>query len=223
MKILAIAQVEDRTNLDKQIQKQTIQPDRVVFYVDKEPKIVLHERRQRIAENHRKLKDIVRAYDCDYVFQLEQDGDYPENTLEKLIHDLEKVDKRTLGYISGIEVGRHGLYSLGVWVDISDNYFRSIDHNKKGIQEVDATGFYCLLAPKHAWLEGKVSWNGEPYGPDVNFGLSLKRKKYKIYADMDLHVGHIVKTGIIRPSDISTCNVEFVKRQDGTWGYKQLD
>ena len=34
MKILAIAQVETRKNLDKQIAKQAIQPDRVIYYED---------------------------------------------------------------------------------------------------------------------------------------------------------------------------------------------
>ena len=89
----------------------------------------------------------------------------------------------------------------------------------KGLQQVDATGFYCLLAPKNIWLKGQCSWNGEHYGPDVNFGLSIPHKKF---VDMDLHIGHKVKSGIIRPSDMSTCNARFYL-QDDVWKFQQLD
>lgn len=149
MKVLCIAQVEDRENIDKQILKQTRQPDRVIFLVDKNPAKTLEERRIRIAENHKKLREIVKAYpEYDYIWQVEQDGDYPEDTLERLIADLDKVDVNTLAYISGIQVGRHGLYCLGAWVEFRINSFKSLDYRLKGLQRVMATGFNCLLAPR---------------------------------------------------------------------------
>lgn len=221
MQILAIAQVEDRTNLDAQILKQTVQPSCTIFYVDTDPATTIETRRKRIADNHKKLELYVKAYKPDLVWQLEGDCELQPDTLERLIDDYKKLESPDLAYISGIQVGRHGLYCLGAWTDFTEDSFLSLDHTKQGIQPVDATGFYCLLAPTEAWLQGQAEWNGEPYGPDVAWGLSLRAKGYKIYADMDIHVGHIVKNGIIRPSDMSTCNVAFSKI-NGTWKYKQL-
>lgn len=220
MKILAVAQVEDRTNLDKQILQQTVQPFRTVFLQDTKAGKTIEERRVRIAENHKKLRDIVKAYDCDYVWQVEQDGIYPPDTLERLVGSLERLADDKLAYVSGIQVGRHGLYCLGAWTDITKTSFKSLDYRLKGLQKVDATGFYCLLAPKDKWLSGKATWNGEPYGPDVVWALSIQGNKY---CDMDIQIGHIVKNGIIRVSDMSTCNVIYNKAPDGEWGYKQTE
>jgi len=220
MNILCIAMVEDRANLDKQILKQTVQPDRTIFYVDESPAILLEERRQRIAENHKKLQEIVKAYNPDLVWQVEGDGDYPADTLAKLVTHYEVLKGKDFGYVSGIQVGRHGLYHIGAWKNFTETSFESIDFKLKGIQEVDATGFYCLLAPTEVWLNGLCEWTDEPYGPDVVWGLSINQKKY---VDMDLSIGHIVKNGIILPEHISTCNVRFDKGENGTWKFKQLD
>jgi len=220
MNILCIAMVEDRTNLDKQILKQTVQPDRTIFYVDESPATLPKERRKRIAENHKKLQEIVKAYNPDLVWQVEGDGDYPSDTLATLITHYEVFKGKDFGYVSGIQVGRHGLYHIGAWKNFTETSFESIDFNLKGIQEVDATGFYCLLAPREVWLSGLCEWTDEPYGPDVVWGLSINKKKY---VDMDLGIGHIVKNGIILPEHISTCNVRFDKGENGTWKFKQLD
>jgi hypothetical protein len=219
LKVLAIAQVEDRTNLDEQILKQTVQPDRVVFYIDKEPARGINERRKRIADNHKKLQEIVRAYKPELVWQIEQDGIYPKDTLERLLMQYNKLNGADFGYISGIQVGRHGLYCLGAWVNFTSDTFESLDFTRKGIQEVEATGFYCLLMEREKWLSGTASWNGEPYGPDVTWGLSMP---YRKYVDMDLQIGHKIKSGIIEPKHISTCNVRFFFR-DGRWQFKQFD
>jgi len=219
VKILCIAQVEDRTNLDEQILKQTVQPDRTIFYIDKEPARGINERRKRIADNHKKLQEIVRAYKPELVWQVEQDGIYPPNTLERLISRFNELDSPNFGYISGIQVGRHGLYCLGAWVNFTTDSFESLDFTRKGIQEVEATGFYCLLMERDKWLSGTASWNGEPWGPDVNFALSTL---YRKYVDMDLQIGHKVKGGIIEVKHISTCNVKYYKNDKGEWKFTQL-
>lgn len=219
MTILCIAQCEDRTNLDKQILKQTVQPTRTIFYVDEAPAQGIDARRKRIADNHKRLEDIVLACQPDLVWQVEGDGDYPEDCLEKLIMDYEFLSKSNdVAYVSGIQVGRHGLYCLGAWRNFTDASFESLDYKEIGLQEVEATGFYCLLAPREKWLSGKSTWTDEPYGPDVVWGLSIDGKKY---CDMSLTVGHIVSRGIIRPENISTCNARFYK-EDGRWKFKQL-
>jgi len=218
MRILVVAQVEDQRNIINQIKKQTRQPDVVHILVDYKPANTIDTRRKRIAENHDKLRDAAWEYEVDMIWQLEGDVDLPENCLERLIEDYHAMWGKDFGFVSGVQVGRHGLYALGAW-HIYEDSFESVDHTKLGIQEVDATGFYCLLAPKHVWMKGKATWDGEPWGPDVNWGLSINKKKY---VDMQLHIGHIVKRGIIRPSDASTCSVRYFKNADGEWKYKQL-
>lgn len=222
MKILAIGQVEDDTYIREQIAKQSRQPDEVYFYIDENPADTIETRRERIADNHQKLVDYVKNTDCDYIWQLEGDAELSEEALETLVSNWESTSPDdNIAYFTGVQVGRHGLYALGAWHIAKDRTsFESLDYRKTGIQQIDASGFYCLLAPKNIWLKGKASWSGEIWGPDVNFGLSLK--KYKILADCDLHIGHKVKGGIIRPSDVSTCNVKF-KRDNRYWTYKQLD
>lgn len=216
MNILCIASVEDRENIDAQILKQTVKPDRTVILVDKEPAQGIDNRRKRIAENHKKLKAIVEAYKPDFVWQLEGDVELEPDTLARLITHYELLKDKDFGYISGNQIGRHGLYHVGAWVNFTHTNFQSIDHALKGIQKVDATGFYCLLAPTDVWLSGNCEWNGEPYGPDVVWGLSINKKKY---IDMDLEIGHKVKGGIIYPHHISTCTVRFSK-ENGSWNYK---
>lgn len=216
-KILCIAQCEDRTNLDKQIAKQTVQPDRVIFYVDEAPARGIDARRKRIAENHRRLQDIAMAYKPEFIWQVEQDGDYPEDCLERLIDDYNYTEDK-IAYVSGIQVGRHGLYCLGAWKNFTDTSFESLDYNLKGLQQVEATGFYCIYASYETWMSGKCDWNGEPYGPDVVWSLSIEGKKY---CDMSLTIGHIVNRGIIRPEHTSTCNARFYL-EDNRWKFKQL-
>lgn len=216
MKILCVAAVENRTNIDEQILKQTIQPDRVIYYEDKEPAQGINARRTRIAENQEKLKEFAKAYQPDLVWQLEGDVVLPEDCLERLIGRYLQLEDDNFGYISGIQIGRHGIYHIGAWhIPKHRQSFDSVDHTATGIVEVDATGFYCLLAPTNVWLAGKATWNGEPYGPDVTWGLSLGFKKY---VDMGLHIGHKISGGIISPSDASTCTVHFYK-ENNEWKY----
>lgn len=220
MKILTISQVEDKANLEQQIAKQTVQPDRIAYFTDTSPAEGVNARRIRIAENHQALRDFVIASSCDLVWQLEQDCILPEDCLERLLKDYEELKDEKFGYISGIQVGRHGIYCIGAWY-VSKNSFHSIHHQMEGIHRIDATGFYCLLAPIDVWLKGKCEWNGEPWGPDVNWGLSLKELGYISYVDMDLHIGHKSSDrGVIWPKTMSNVNVVFRKDEQGNWKYR---
>lgn len=221
MKILAIGQVENDSYIKEQIAKQTIQPDYIHFYKDENPAQGIPERRKRIAENHEKLREIAQQYDADYIWQLEGDAELPEYALSQLIHDYERVKDKKLAYVTGVQVGRHGIYAIGAWHIAPDRKsFESVDYKKQGLVKIDASGFYCLFARKDIWLKGKATWDGEVWGPDVNWGLSYGNMN--IYADLDLQIGHKTNSGIIRITDASTCNVSFTQT-DNKWTYKQLD
>jgi len=178
MRILCIGQVENK-NYEKQVMKQTVKPDQVTVYLDEKPAHGIDNRRMRIAENHVRLWHVVNAYEPDLVWQIEGDCDIPEDTLERLLdrYNILKEDPH-FGYVSGVQIGRHGIYAIGAWHFNKDrNVFRSLDHKEKVVTQVDATGFYCLLAPADVWLQGRAGWEGERWGPDVNFGLSLRSRQ----------------------------------------------
>ena len=219
MKILCIGQVEDPIFIKEQVQNQTIQVEDIIFHIDESPAVGIEARRRRIAENHIQLRHIVEAYEPDFVFQVEQDAVLPENALERMIGHYLRLDDPNFGYISGVQVGRHGLYCLGAWQFENEEKFKSVDCKLNGLQKVDATGFYCLFAPADVWLNGLCFWDNERWGPDVNWGLSIRKNKY---VDMDLHIGHKTNSGIIEVNQPSTCNAEFFI-EEGKWTYRQLN
>ena len=219
MNILCIAQVTNRNRLDNEILIQKVNPDRTIFLIDNNPEKTINTRRKRIAENHRKLRDIVKAYKPDAIWQLEDDSILETDTLKKLIKTYNKYDKLdpNFGYVSGVQIGRHGLYHVGAWKNFTKESFESIDHSALGIQRVEATGFYCLLAKTEAWLSGNCYWYDNVWGPDVNWGLTMP---YNKYIDMDIKIGHKTKRGEIWPQHASTCTVYFKKDSNGKWNYK---
>lgn len=222
MRIIVVGGVTERNNIDAQVAKQTIQPDYSFFHIDDSPAQTIDERRKRIAHNQHMLQEAVRDYDVDLVWQVESDNDMPEDTLEKLLATYIVMNERNedLGYVSGIQVGRHGVYALGAWHFAQDRQsFNSVDYKAQGLVEVDATGFYCLLASKDVWLKGQASWNGERWGPDVVYGLNLKDQGYRMFVNMDIKIGHKTHSGIIHPDHPSTENVRFYITDKG-WEYK---
>lgn len=215
MRVIAVACVEDRSLVDEQIAKQTRQPDEVVVLVDTEPAQGIDARRKRIAENQKLLQGIVERSDADIVWQLEGDSVVQENALDKL---LMRYTEEPAVY-SGVQVGRHGLYCLGAWhINADRTRLRSVDHRLHGLQEVQGMGLYCFVMDRQSYLAAYATWDGERWGPDVNFFLSSPIKKY---VDMDLHVGHFYKGGIIRPTDAAVCNAEFLL-VNNQWEFKQL-
>lgn len=218
MKIAAIGQIEDDFILD-QVMKQTVQTEQI-FYVDPDPAIGIDNRRKRIARNHKYLRKMVEQSEAEYVWQVEGDAVLEPDTLERLIYSYQTIHDPKKAYVSGIQVGRHGIYALGAWHIAEDHKsFESLDHNLQGLQRVDATGFYCLFGRKEDWLKGTASWNDERWGPDVVWGLSLKKLGYNIYVDMNIKVGHKALRGTIHPDHLSTCNVRFWK-DNHAWKYK---
>ena len=225
MKILAIGSVEDAEFITEQIKEQTVQPTDIKLFKDPDPKPSdssehgINQRRIRIAENQAILQEYVRHNKPDLVWQVEQDSVLPADTLERLLSWYYQLVDDKFGYISGVQLGRHGVTCIGAWhVAVDKNSFMSLDYKARGLQTVDATGLYCLLAKADVWLEGSASWNGEAWGPDVNFGLSLKEKGYSIYCDTQLQIGHKVQRGVIDFDNRNICRVEFTNN-NGKWKY----
>lgn len=209
MRVGVVAMVEDDKMLLREINKQTRQPDNIMIITDYAPARGIQARRHRIAVNQQMLKRAVNTLNVDMIWQLEQDVILPEDCLERLINDYEALNRP--GFVSGIQIGRHGIYCIGAW-HLYDDYFISVDPKAKGFVKVNATGLYCLLTSKETWMGATATYNGEPWGPDVNWGVSISKPKY---VDMELHIGHRTNYGEIWPDHPPVCQAKFTKQGNG--------
>ena len=167
-------------------------------------------RRDRIAEVMNQAKGLIG--DTEFVFGLEDDTTFPHRTMEKFLRFAGNT--KDFGFITGIQVGRHGFPHVGAWK--TDNYS---DPKKiwsiprfRGITNIDAGGFFCFLTPTSLFKSVDHSWK-EPLGPDVNYGLIIKRRGFLCFADWDIECGHMT---ILSPSDRSIRTLGFAKN-DNKW------
>lgn len=176
---------------------------------ERSPKV----RRSRIAWVLNRAK--VMIGETDYVLGLEDDTDFPPRTLKEFLAIAK--DTADFGIVSGIQVGRWGCTMVGIW--------RADQLTKperlwtvapgRGIQRVDATGFYCFLTPTELFKSVNHAW-GDPAGPDVHYGLELRKRGYRVLADWDVPCGHRTEKGTLRPSDVDIKQIRFQK-DGGTW------
>jgi hypothetical protein len=128
------------------------------------------KRRQRIADIHNEIRGL--THDTDFVFLTEDDTLLPPDTLIR----LQERYKDDSGIVSGMQVGRWGFKALGSWVlDDLDNPTH-IKSTEKKEQEVDGTGLYCCLTRKEYYLQNDFKPFLDILGPDVDFGINLRKK-----------------------------------------------
>lgn len=177
-------------------------------------------RRQRIADIHNQIKQYVP--DCEYVFLLEDDTLIPANALSRLLVRFEYLsEKSNVGFVSGIEIGRHGFSHIGAWIMPTKDRIESIKLGN-GIKRVDAAGLYCCLTKREHYMNNIF----EPYekilGPDVDFGISLSLKGYKNYIDYDIKCEHLVnKDNKLTFDNINIVQVKFTRDESSKLGWSQ--
>lgn len=148
----------------------------------------MKSRRQRIADIHNELgKEIGNTK---YILGIEDDTIVPSNTLKQL---MKTYDANTFaGFVSGVEIGRWGFNHIGAWQadDIYDPTTITSIVNAEGVVEVDAAGMYCFLTKKEQYVSHHFQPFGNALGPDVDFGLSLRRQGLKNYVDFSVKCEH---------------------------------
>ena len=193
-------------------------------------------RRQRIADVMEIAKKFIPE-DRDYVFVLEDDTDIRKDALLNLVNDFdllknamkrqgyaEKVDAPQIkvGLVSGIQVGRWGFKMIGAWRCDNPNDPRLLETipftRKYLIERIDAAGFYCFLTTRKLFMEAKFEANY--FGPDVNFGLELRRKGYQNFIDWTVIAGHVMKHITMLP-DESCVVVEYTNGSGDPMGWKR--
>lgn len=179
----------------------------------------VRSRRTRIADIHNEAKELIQ--ECDYILLLEDDTIISPNTLKALLSDYSYAPHA--GFISGVELGRWGYTHIGAW-KVDDIYNTKqitsvLDGN--GLEEVDAAGFFCCLVKKDNYIKHNFQPFENILGPDVNFGLELRKVGLKNYIDYTVKCKHITKRGDISFHNSDIMQVQFTKENE-KWSMKQL-
>jgi hypothetical protein len=175
----------------------------------------ISQRRDRIVANHEKIKEGISG---EYVFGLEDDTIFPPDTLERLYKVIQRED---VGFIQGVQVGRWGVRMIGAWrvnniedpTKIITYPYVKVDKVGEYLEGIDAGGFYCFMTKASLYKEANFRHEAECLGPDVLFGLDLRRKGYKCLINWSLVCGHNVKNDILYP-DEKVRQVEYNKFSD---------
>ena len=159
-------------------------------------------RRKRIAEIHNQSKEMIKAVDGQFVLGLEDDTVFTNLCVERLYRKF--VEHEDTGLVSAYEAGRWNQKIIGIWGfdNVDDPKSCWTELPKTDYEEIDAAGMYCYLTPTELYLQHDYSsedW--QPWGPDVNYGLDLRRKGYTNYVDWSQACGHIDFDRIITPND----------------------
>lgn len=187
-------------------------------------------RRKRIAEVKNQSKEIIARHQSEWVLALEDDSAFDHLDcfcrLRQGYRDLDapvaegEEQPQPIGLISGVEAGRWNMKYVGAWSfddvmepskaytikpqfpNTSESFERFTVPADQAYQEVDATGFYAYLTPTKLYLEHEYYWNdNQPWGPDVNYGLWLRQKGYRVFIDWGTAIGHNNHNRIIEVFD----------------------
>lgn len=189
-------------------------------------------RRERIAKLHNEFKQYIQKIPTNYIFCLEDDTLFPTYTLDRLMQGFN--NHPFAGFITGLELGRWGWTSVGVYrandvydttelISLSpDEVARAGNNIALGDPRVavDAAGLYGCLIKKDNYLghEFKVFADGM-LGPDVDFGISMRRQGLLNYADLRLKFTHLTPKENIDFQSATVVQVRVTKNEQGKWEY----
>jgi hypothetical protein len=149
------------------------------------------DRRRRIAAVHNEVKALVS--ESEFVFGIEDDTLVPANALERLLMDYAAYPYA--GFIQGVELGRWGFPYVGAW-QADDVYEPSrvestLPPEEATVQAIDAGGFYCYLTPTGQFVAHDYdSFEDGLLGPDVNYGIWLRKQGFQNYIDWSIPCLH---------------------------------
>lgn len=169
-------------------------------------------RRQRIANNINRARELTE--NTDFVLLVEDDTDFEPDFL----HNMLVRYKPNTGIISAVQAGRHGLHHIGAWATddlYNPQMFETVPYRESGFREVDATGFYFALLPTKVFKAYDIPCEPLPVGPDVQYGLELRKQGYSNFLYDDLKCGHVEQNRIVMPTE--ECMQVRFRKQDDRW------
>lgn len=192
------------------------------------PRYDILARRKRIAAIHNQARELLK-HKSGWVFVVEDDTLIPKGALNKLASEV--AHKRSVGQITGVELGRWGVPYVGAWSadDIYDpkvltSLVSATDYGN-AIENIDACGLYCTLIRADVYKQ-HTFFTDNGLGPDVNFGIWLRQLGYENFIDWSVHCTHLtIDNGVekqIKATDESSV-VKLVKLNKTKWLVKVLD
>lgn len=187
--------------------------------------VTIYKRRDRIVEGHEAVKDLI-SDDSEFVFGVEDDSEFPADSIERLLPVIMRLE---VGFVEGVQVGRWNTRYIGAWKVnniedpsriISMPFVDTKDHEGgRFIERIDAGGWYCYMTKTALFKGVKARWHDECFGPDVCFGLDLRKQGFINYIDWSLIVGHNDNGNIILPEGNLTSVL--YNRINGKWNLER--
>jgi len=134
--------------------------------------------------------------ECDWLLLLEDDTTVPAKVWEYSTEAFEK------GYdwVSGFEIGRWSCPCPGLW-HVRDFELTTPMPGKQHLEDVDATGIFCVLTKPSTYASVKWDVWDTDWGHDVAITYALKLKGYRLGVDWRLECVHMTQEGDL------TCNM----------------
>jgi hypothetical protein len=193
----------------------------------------INTRRRRIAAIHNEIRKLIKP--CEYVFLIEDDGVLPPDALNRLLADY--MAHPYAGFIEGVELGRWGIPHVGAWraddvydmkrlksampalPELLNDAGRAIGRvPERVVEEIDAGGLYACLTRYRHYLDHEFQpYEGCAFGPDVEWGIALRRQGYRSYLDWSVVVEHCEPDGAgVNFMTTKPVEMRFV-RQGSSW------
>lgn len=178
----------------------------------------IEKRRKHIAALHNQAGQLISPQ-TEWVFSVEDDTTFGRDALEKLLPATKQYP--AIGFIEGVELGRWGVPYVGGW-RVNDIYntteIKSVEKGE-GIEKIDAGGLYCALIRADLYRNHEfTSDNG--LGPDVNFGLELRRNGHDNFIHWGVpckHYNHVMGKELVITPEQGTKVVTMTKKSDTKW------
>lgn len=175
-------------------------------------------RRSRITAVFNHAQNKVHRFRDDFIFTVEDDTVIYPNTLIRLMDDWRDLTEAgyKIGLVSGVQVGRWGFKYVGAWHADNPHDLRCLStaqYRPSGLQQIDTTGFYCFLTTYHNFVSVENTFG--QFGPDVYFGLELRKQGLINYIDWGIIAGHVSPGGILVPGE--DCVIVRYERPGSEW------
>lgn len=176
-------------------------------------------RRQAIAAMKNASKTLIAQLDGDIIIGLEDDTVFGDLELARLYEPL--VANPDIGFVEGVQCGRWGVKIIGAWSVDDFEYPQKAETllPAKSYQDIDAGGFYGYATRKELYLNHDYySSTGEPWGPDVNFGLWVRNRGFRCLIDWESVFGHNDYDKILYPDEKVSKVIYTRNITTGKWG-----
>lgn len=181
-------------------------------------------RRLRIADIKNQSKKLINQCDGDIILSLEDDTVFANLDIGRLINPLLASDR--IGFVEGVQCGRWSFKLIGAWRSDDPRDPHHVEtllppadgYSGSPYESIDGGGWYGYATRRSLYLNCEYyASSAQPWGPDVNYGLWLKRQGYENLIDWNTVFGHNDHGRILYPDSELQKVVVSKNRETGEW------